>query len=124
MARGVSALKRVGRQRALKHRNCIWRGGNVGEDGTGKDGIEPGEKGGRIIRKLSTRVRVTEVRVCDLCGGSGKPDGGGNRVRSGTQRAAWDLASSVTPSPGNVPTDTAALQELTHDGGTQRGEIS
>lgn len=42
MARGVSALKRVGRQGAAKHRNCIWRGGNegLGEDGTGKDGAK------------------------------------------------------------------------------------
>lgn len=55
----------------------------LGEHGTGRDGIKLGGKGGEIIRKHLKRVRVTEIRVCNLCGGFGKPDEERSRIRHG-----------------------------------------
>lgn len=45
------------------------------------------------------RVRVTDMRVCNLWGGSGEPDGGGNRVRSETERPTWSFPSLLLCDP-------------------------
>lgn len=38
----------------------------LGQGGTGKGRLKLGGKGGKIIRKDLKRVRVTEMRVCNL----------------------------------------------------------
>lgn len=38
----------------------------LGQGGTGKEGLKLGGKGGKLIRKDLKRVRVTQMRVCNL----------------------------------------------------------